>query len=198
MGGTNYIGDIGSESYINPNEIGFGVIYKYNLNPRIALRGTYSYLPLYANDENSKNTYRNNRGFSFSNVVHELAGGIEFNFFDYNIREYSTSFTPYILAELALINYKNVSNYIDSDNITYNDTSSYVIPVGLGVKGRLTDNLAYGVEIAARFTFTDDLDYTTPEISDLDFAGYGNDHYIFTGVSLVYTFGRPPCYAPRE
>ena len=37
LGGSNYIGDIGSTNYVNPNDFAFGVIYKYNINPRIAL-----------------------------------------------------------------------------------------------------------------------------------------------------------------
>ena len=43
VGGANYVGDIGSEYYINPNNFMGGVIYKYNLNPRMALRGTFTY-----------------------------------------------------------------------------------------------------------------------------------------------------------
>ena len=42
IGGTNYIGDVGKTNYISPNKIGASLIYKYNLNPRIALRGNLS------------------------------------------------------------------------------------------------------------------------------------------------------------
>ena len=40
----------------------------------------------------------------------------------------------------------------------------------------------------------DDLDFTTTSIESLDFGGNNSDWYMFTGVSLIYTFGRPPCY----
>ena len=71
VGGTNYIGDIGSTSYINPNQLGGGIIYKYNLNPRIALRGTLSSLPIQGDDANSGNEFRENRNsapLSFNNT----------------------------------------------------------------------------------------------------------------------------------
>ncbi len=46
IGGTNYVGDVGKTNYISPNNIGAGLIYKYNLNPRIALRGNVSLIPI--------------------------------------------------------------------------------------------------------------------------------------------------------
>ena len=198
VGGTNYIGDIGRESYLVPNEIGFGLIYKYNVNPRIALRGTYTYLPISGDDLLSNNSVRNARDLNFSNTVHEFAAGLEFNFFDYNIRDPETSFTPYILAEIAAFNYKKIDEFVGTNNITYNNKFSYTIPVGIGIKGRLSDSMAYAIESGVRFTVVDDLDYTTPDIDALNFTGNGDDFYIFTGISLVYTFGRPACYAPRE
>ena len=72
---------------------------------------------------------------------------------------------------------------------------SYSIPVGFGIKGRLDDNLAMAFEVGARYTLVDDIDFTTDKISALNFGGTGNDWYMFTGISIVYTFGRPPCYS---
>lgn len=200
-GGTNYIGDIGSTNYINPNQFGGGVIYKYNLNPRIALRGTLLSLPIQGDDANSGNDYRENRNpapISFSNTVYEIAVGAEINFFDYDISEYESSFTPYILVQVAAINYKTVTAFNTNNDAIYDNKTSYSIPLGIGVKGRLSDHMAYAIESGIRLSFSDDLDYTTPDIDSLNIGGYGNDHYLFTGVSLVYTFGRPACYAPRE
>jgi len=205
-GGANYIGDIGKENYLIPNKGGFGFIYKYNLNPRMALRATFTYLDIYGDDLKSDNSFRKNRGINVSNSIHEFATGIEFNFFDYNINDPKTSFTPYILAQLAIFNYKSLSNNFSeitsdvdfNDNIAFDNKASFTMPVGIGIKGRLSQNLAYGLETAVRFTFIDDLDYTTSKIPSLDFEGNGNDHYIFTSFSLVYSFGRPPCYAPRD
>ncbi|MDY0780872.1 DUF6089 family protein [Tenacibaculum sp. IB213877] len=198
LGGTNFMGDIGNTSYINPNKIGGGFVYKYNLNPRIALRGTISYLPISGDDTHSNNPYRKIRGYNFTNKIYELAAGVEFNFFEYNIRERNTSFTPYILTEIAVFDSKKADFINGNNNIVFKNNFSYAIPVGIGIKGRLADNLAYAFESAVRFTFEDTLDYTTNKIDRLNFGGTGSDYYVFTGFSLVYTFGRPPCYADRE
>ena len=193
-GGSNYVGDIGSTNYIHPNKFAGGLIYKYNLNPRIALRGTYTYIPISGDDADASNPYRQNRDFSFSNNVHEFAAGVEFNFFDYNISDYRTTFTPYILAEIAAFNYKSPGSQTSNNTISLKNKFSYTLPVGIGLKGRLADNFAIAFEAGVRFTFEDDLDYTTDKINSLDFGGNGNDWYTFSGVSIVYTFGRPPCF----
>ena len=193
-GGSNYVGDIGSTNYIRPNEFAGGLVYKYNLNPRIALRGTYTYIPVSGNDKDADNSFRQNRGINFSNTIHEFAAGVEFNFFDYNINDYRTTFTPYILAEVAAFNYKSPEPTSSSNTILLKNKFSYTVPVGIGLKGRLADNLAIAFETGVRFTFVDDIDFTTDKINSLNFGGDGNDWYVFSGVSIVYTFGRPPCF----
>ncbi|WBX76086.1 DUF6089 family protein [Tenacibaculum ovolyticum] len=193
-GGANYIGDVGRTNYIYPNKLGGGIVYKYNLNPRIALRGTYTYIPVSGNDKNSENLFRQNRGYQFTNNIHEFAAGIEFNFFDYNISNYKTTFTPYILAEIAAFNYSSPIERTSPNTIRLKNKFSYSLPVGVGIKGRLDDHLAIAFEVGARITLIDDLDFTTDKINSLNFGGTGNDWYMFTGFSIVYSFGRPPCY----
>lgn len=197
VGGSNYIGDIGKTTYINPNNFSGGLIYKYNLNPRLALRGAFTYIDISADDKNSDNEFRNPRGYKFSNTIKEFAVGIEYNFFEYNTREIKTSHTPYILAEISYFYYKTIEEQSTTSAI-FENNSSFSIPVGLGFKGRLADHLAYAIESGVRFTFVDDLDDTARGVVDSSYNGYGNDFYVFTGVSLVYTFGRPACYASRE
>ncbi|TDQ30323.1 type IX secretion system protein PorG [Tenacibaculum caenipelagi] len=193
-GGSNYVGDIGRTNYIYPNEFSGGLVYKYNLNPRIALRGSYTYIPISGNDIDADNPFRQSRGYSFSNTIHEFAAGVEFNFFDYNISDYRTTFTPYILAEIAAFNYKSPESVTASNTILLKNKFSYSLPVGVGIKGRLADNFAIAFETGVRFALVDDIDFTTNKINSLDFGGDGNDWYVFSGVSIVYTFGRPPCF----
>ena len=85
LGGSNYVGDIGVNYYISPNKPAGALFYKYNWNPRIALRATYSYLPIYGDDLDADTGYRERRGINFSNTVNELAVGFEFNFYEYDL-----------------------------------------------------------------------------------------------------------------
>ncbi len=76
LGGSNYIGDIGSTRYIWPNDYAIGGIYKWNMNPHFTIRATYTYAKISGDDAKSGNSFREARGLAFSNSLHELAGGI--------------------------------------------------------------------------------------------------------------------------
>jgi len=194
-GGSNYIGDVGSEYYINPNELMGGLIYKRNLNPRIAVRGTFTLADISADDANATNQQRFDRGIHFSNSIKELAVGIEFNYFEYNLDDRRLTRTPYILVEFAAFSYKTITEK-NADGYVYENNISYAIPFGLGYKTKLAGDWAIALEMRARYTFEDDLDYNNSDIKSLQFGNPdSNDWYMFSGISIVYSFGRPPCYA---
>jgi len=194
-GGSNYIGDIGPEYYIKPSNLMVGVIYKWNKNPRVAFRGTFTYAQIKANDKDATNQARINRGIGFSNSIKELAVGLEFNYLEYNLADYSKTHTPYILIELAAFNYNIATKETGVREYEYESNTSFAIPFGVGYKTKLGFNLAIAAEIRARYTFVDNIDYNNNTINSLKFGNpNSNDWYMLSGISLVYTFGRPPCY----
>ncbi len=197
-GGVNYVGDVGSTNYIQPNDYGGSILYKYNLNPRIALRGTYSHFSLQGNDADSDNRIRQERGVSFKNLVNEFAVGIEYNFYEYNLSSQDKTNTPYILLQVAALDYQTPRLQNSDGRFIFTRNTSVSIPVGLGFKTKVYGKIACAIETTFRYTFTDKLDFTSDKFSELDFGGSSNDWYMFTGVSLVYTFGRPPCYADQR
>jgi hypothetical protein len=194
IGGSNYVGDIGPTNYINPSKIAGAAFIKYNLNPRIALRATYSYLPIKANDLDADTNFRRDRGINFSNTINELAVGLEYNFYEYDLSSDDKTWTPYILLELVGINYKYIVSELLPNQYQFDYKNSISIPFGVGFKSKLAGPLAFSLEAKFRYTFEDDLDYTTDKVDKLNFEGTGNDWYMFTGFSLIYTFGRPACY----
>lgn len=197
-GGVNYVGDVGRTNYIQPNQPGGTILYKYNLNPRIALRGSFSRFSLLGNDADSENAVRQARGFEFKNPVNEVAVGIEYNFFEYDLSSEDKTSTPYLLLQLAAVDYETPRLQNSPGNYRFTRNTSVAIPFGLGWKTKVYGKIAFAVEASFRYTFTDKLDYSTSEFPELDFAGTSNDWYAFTGVSLVYTFGRPACFANRR
>ena len=191
LGGTNYVGDIGSTSYINPNKLAGTVFFKYNYNPRVALKATFSYLPIAGDDAKASGNFRNNRGLSFSNTINEVALGLEFNFYEFEISSDDKSWTPYILVELAAFNY----GIIVGESTTANKSkTALALPIGIGFKSKLIGNLAFSLETKFRYTFEDDLEDLEAELIRFPIEGNSNDWYMFTGVSIIYTFGRPACY----
>ena len=196
IGGSNYIGDIGPEYYINPNDLMGGLIYKWNLNPRIALRGAFTYAQISADDDNATNSERLARGLRFNNSIKELAFGFEFNYFEYNLADYRQTHTPYLLFEVAAFNYNVVSEETAPQVYEYKSKTSFAIPFGIGYKTKLFHDFAIALELRMRYTFEDDLDYNNPEIDSLQFGNPNSDDwYMLTGISIVYSFGRPACYA---
>ena len=214
-GGSNYIGDIGPERYIKPNNFMGGFIYKYNLNAQMALRATYTYSQLSSKDEKSKNSARQERNMKFTNSINELAVGIEYSFLRYNFTYFKQNQTPYLLLELAVFNYGFINNpttaiensdggtsiiETDSDDYTYGRKTSVAIPFGVGYKLRIGRDVAMAFEIRATYTFTDGIDYNyygegSNKNSSLEFGNPNtNDWYVFTGISMVYAFGKPLRY----
>lgn len=196
IGGSNYIGDIGPEYYINPTNIMGGVIYKWNMNPRISFRGTFTYAAIKSDDKNATNRERYFRGIGFKNSIKELAVGIEFNYFNYNLNDYRNTYTPYLLLEFAAFNYNIVVAETAPLQYQYSSKTSFAIPFGIGYKTKLFQDFAIAFELRARYTFVDDIDYNNNNIKSLTFGNpNSNDWYILSGISLVYTFGRPACYS---
>ena len=198
IGGVNYVGDVGTTNYIRPNNTGGTILYKYNLNPRIAIRGNFSYFNLLGNDADSENKIRQQRGESFKNSINEFAVGIEYNFYKYDLSSRDHISTPYILFQMAAVDYETPRLQNPDSSYKFTRNTSVSIPFGVGFKTKIYGKIAFAIETTFRYTFTDELDYSTNRFSDFDYAGTSNDWYMFSGISLVYTFGRPACFADQR
>jgi hypothetical protein len=195
LGGSNYIGDIGSTQYINPNQIALGGVAKFNWTPRITFRGTLMYTSLSAQDKNADNKFRINRGLSFKNRILEGSVGIEFSFFKYSLSKTGFSQTPYIIAQVGAVNYRINSQLASPTTVTTKRITSLVFPFGIGYKMKLAQDFGIAFETSFRYTFKDSIDGNNPAIPGFDFGNPDSkDWYAFTGVTVVYTFGRPGCY----
>lgn len=196
-GGANTISDVGRTSYILPSGPAFGGIFKWNKSKRYAWRGTLIYGEFTADDTKSNTTSREQRGYVVANSVLEGSLGLEVNFVDYNLHELGPAFTPYLYTGLTYFRYDY--NYFNGgvlQDISQKD-GSFAIPMTAGFKYRINQFLIFGAEIGARYTFTDNLDASNPEGSNFEQFRFGNifsdDWYVFSGVTLTYTFGRKLC-----
>lgn len=198
LGGSNYIGDVGKTDYIAPNELAVGILYKWNKSPRHSYRFSYTQSTISGNDLDSEVPGRYDRGYSFKNNIKEFSAGIEFNFFDFNLHnELQKIVTPYVYTGVAYFAYDELFVVGGKTKIDYT-SSSFAIPMTVGVKSNVMRNFILGLEVGVRYTFTDNLDGSAPKNKNLETLKFGNmnskDWYVFTGITLTYTFGEKPCY----
>jgi hypothetical protein len=203
LGGSNAIADVGSEVYVKPNNIAVGAIYKWNRSARHSYRVSMIYSSITGDDSKSSESRRKKRDFSFKNEVKEITAGMEFTFWNFDLHDqhsYAIKTTPYLFTGLSYFNYDALALNSDSVIEEYNSHSSLAIPMIFGVKSAITKQLILAIEIGARYTFTDDLDGSNPvkekeSIESLKFGNINsNDWYVFSGVTLTYTFGKNPCF----
>ncbi|MEZ0182793.1 DUF6089 family protein [Flavobacterium oncorhynchi] len=202
LGGSNFVGDVGSTTYINPDKLAFGVLYKWNKSPRHSYRISYTQSTIAGNDLDSDETGRSGRGYRFENNVKEISAGLEFNFFDFNLHDYHRKITPYIYSGLSFFIYDGLYRYKTTQNITQSTNSnSFAIPMTLGIKSNITSRFVLAAEVGARYTFTDNIDGSNPNTSNANILKFGNlnnnDWYVFSGLMLTYTFGQKPCYCAQ-
>jgi len=200
-GGTNNIGDVGRTNYILPSNLAIGGLFKWNLAKRYAWRAGVTYGKFKADDSKSNDPSRKQRGFVADNSILEASAGLEFNFVEYNLHKLGPAFTPYLYTGISYFRYDY--NYFDGGqqlNVNQKD-GAFAIPMTVGAKMRLNQFLILGAEIGARYTFTDNLDGSNPvklnvsrQLGDLQFGNiFSDDWYVFSGLTLTYTFGRKPC-----
>ena len=203
FGGANAIADVGSGKYINPNDIAIGGIYKWNRSPRHSYRLSAIYAHINGDDSNSTDPRRKQRGYSFKNEIKEITAGMEFTFWEFDLHDqhsYAIKTTPYLFTGLTYFNYDALVLNSNKKIEKYNSHNTLAIPMTLGIKSAITKQFILAFEISARYTFTDDLDGSNPvrdkeEYESLKFGNVNsNDWYVFTGVTLTYTFGKNPCF----
>ena len=198
VGGTNYIGDVGKTNYISPNEPAFGLLYKWNKSPRHAWRISYKQGKIKGIDkDNTNDPSRNQRGYAISNDIKELSAGLEFNFFEFDLHDSFTQISPFVYTGVTYFSYKEM--YIkNNEGVEYEKNRNFAIPMTVGVKGRITRSLVLAAEVSIQYTFTDNLDASNPEENQYNHLKFGNlnsnDWYVFSGLTLTYTFGENPCF----
>ena len=196
-GGANNIGDVGRTNFILPSGPAFGGLFKWNRSKRYAWRASVIYGEFTANDSKSDIPSRRQRNFSMDNQVLEMSAGLEFNFVEYNLHRLGPAFTPYLYTGVTYFRYGY--HYFEEGQLQDfgQKDGAFAIPMTVGAKLRLSNFFILGAEIGARYTFTDNLDASNPKGSNYRENRFGNifsdDWYVFSGITLTYTFGRKPC-----
>lgn len=198
-GGSNFIGDVGATDYIAPNQAAFGALFRWNRSTRHSFRASLIFTDLKGVDAKSDDPRRKQRGYEFDTSILELSAGMEFTFLDFDLHSIGIKGTPYLYSGISLAHHNNYY-FSSTGQLTSENTSSWAfgIPMAIGYKSNISHHFVLGAEIGARYTFSDELDGSVPDSIDRESLSFGNtnntDWYMFTGITLTYTFGRRPCY----
>jgi len=173
-GGSYYLGDLNPNRHFGNIQPAFGVVYRYNLNLRWALKVNALYGGLLGDDA-SQVGFDKERNLSFKSSLMDFSGQIELNFLPYFTGSDKYRFSPYIFAGLAIYNFNPKAKYNGQwyelqplgtegqgttafpNRQTYSLTQ-VAFPFGIGIKYGLTKYLCIGAEWSLRKTFTDYLD----------------------------------------
>ncbi len=205
LGGSNFIGDIGSTTYISPQKPALGLMLKWNRSKRHSFRGSIIFTDLVGFDEDSSDPRRIERDYDFKNSIVEFSAGMEFTFLDFDLDSTDPQMTPYLYTGISTAKHNN-SFFRNGIQISEN-TSSWAIgiPMVAGFKTTISDVFILAAEIGVRYTFSDEIDGSVPgkftpsgvpgePSSIVPFGNLNsNDWYVFSGITLTYTFGQKPC-----
>lgn len=204
IGGSNFIGDVGRTNYIFPNSLVAGGLVKWNRSPRHSFRFSLLFTELVADDAQSNENRRVERGYSFSNPLTEASLGIEFNFWEFDLHQGHPQSAPYLYTGLTFFraDHLYLKNGRGGNLVNEGTNWSFAIPMVIGYKESITQHIVGAFEIGARYTFTDNLDGSWPEeLLDrrdppIEFGNLNTkDWYVFTGVNFTFSWGRKPCYS---
>jgi hypothetical protein len=215
-GGSFYMGDINPNIPFLQTNIAYGLMGRFPLDSRWALKLNLYKGILEGNDEIAE--YKSDRGLKFTSSIWELGGVAEFNFLPYFTGSMKNYFTPYIFGGAALLYHRpQIGNLDLRDYRTENTYYSYYafsIPFGMGIKYSFSKRIAATLEWGMRKTYTDFIDdisttyYLDPNSNDLSeedleslrYSDPGLDHlpdmqrgnsktndwYSFAGLTLTY------------
>ncbi|MGI6242711.1 MAG: DUF6089 family protein [Prevotella sp.] len=129
------------------------VLARYVFNPYMGLRMNVSYGTLKGTSADVETSYPDyaETPYTFDNPLYDVCLTYEYNFWPYGTgRDYrgAKRITPFVFAGIG-------GTYVDADNkgkFTFN------IPLGIGVKYKMSERMNLGLEWAIHFSQSDELD----------------------------------------
>lgn len=150
-GGCFYMGDANNTSLFKDVALMGGVIARYNINPRMAVKGDLAVGHIKGSTEGLDNKFPNKQHATFARNVYELGAQFEYSFFAYGTGEGykdSRQLAPYLVGGLGLTYAPKPACHVVAMNL----------PIGIGVKYKAAERVNVGAEWTMRFTTSDKLD----------------------------------------
>ncbi|MDX1651334.1 MAG: DUF6089 family protein [Brumimicrobium sp.] len=190
VGGSYYIGDLNKYAHFRHTNLSGGLLYRYYVNSRLALRGAVRYGNVEAYDSDASSEIQQERNLSFQSEIWEVAAGLEFNYLNYKLGNEKYFFSPYLFLDLGVFRMDPQTEYngemialqslgTEGQGSSLSDKSPYsltqmVVPFGVGFKLNLGRKTAVSFEYGLRKTFTDYLDDVSGNYVDTEVLAQEN------------------------
>lgn len=193
VGATAFQGDLVDNLFdFNELSVGYGAFYRFYTSSDFSFRIGVTAGSFTADDANSSDPNRVQRGFSVTSNIVDATVIAEWNILGINIYGPSAykknRFSPYFLLGVGASMYNPEVKTTNTELRPLDAGKEYadfsmVIPMGLGLK-YATDKITIGLEGALRAGLTDYLDGISKSGNPDD-----NDWYGFYGINAAYRFG---------
>lgn len=156
VGGCFYMGDANYVTPFKNMSMTGGILARYNINPRMAVKGDLAMGRIKGSTKGLANKFPSGEHSTFSRNVYELGAQFEYNFFAYGT---GTGYkgchrlAPYLIGGLGLTYAPKPADHVVAMSF----------PLGLGVKYKIAERINMGAEWTMRFTTSDKLDVTSKE-----------------------------------
>lgn len=172
VGTTFYLGELNPSKLFAQPRIAGGIVYRYNLSPRWALKANFLFGEVAGSDAVTNSGYE--RNLSFHSPITEFSAVGELNFLRLYNSVGKNHFTPYIYAGISLFSFNPMSEYKDGTVFELQSLGTegqglegqpkkyslthVAIPFGIGLRVNIGKYVCLGAEWGFRYTFTDYLD----------------------------------------
>ncbi|MFC2111110.1 DUF6089 family protein, partial [Bacteroidota bacterium] len=215
-----YLGDINESGQFAMTSPAFGMVYRYAINQRWALKVSGIYGTIQADDKELGTEELKSRNLSFKSPLTEISAQMELHFLEYQAGSQNHKFTPLLFAGFSAFHFNPKAEFegewydlqplgTEGQNTTeYPDRKPYkltqiAIPFGLGFKWNVSHSVTLGFEWGLRKTFTDYLDDVSTTYADPSVLASENGPYamvlgnrMFEEVHPDYNNGWGVPYAP--
>lgn len=154
LGQSAYMGDANMHEWFASPELSYGLVGRYALNGRFALRAEANNARVSGSVETDPSVFLNGRTLTFDRSVQDVGVLLEMNFYEYGMPEYvqgSSWISPYVSIGVGVSSYQ-----------TNQRKWAFSIPFGVGVKAKVLPRLNANLDWTWRRLSSDDLDAAEP------------------------------------
>ena len=170
MAGTSYyVGELNPILPYNQTQLAYGMLARYNLNSRWAVKFNYYRGKVQGSDATGGSV--EGRELDFRSNINDFSLVAEFNFWEYYTGSKKNYFAPYLFGGLTYFTFKPYSQsgvalqplgtegqQIGFDGRSPYNQFSFAMTFGFGIKYSLSKRLAFAFEWGMRKTLTDYID----------------------------------------